>query len=102
MAQGPAGMTRSLGRSPAGNDRHERKAKSSPSGAGNRTSSAGPAAPARATTVLVVPKSMPRVKLTEDSVVSSSGPPAGGELSAKLTEGIPTGLEPPLSRASRH
>src|SRR6185312_11616083 len=66
MAHGPAAMARSLGLSPAWNDRQLRNANSSPSGAGKRTRRAGPAASASATTVFVVPKSMPSERAEAD------------------------------------
>src|SRR6185437_10585965 len=87
MAQGPAATWRSDGRSGgAWNDTQERKAKSSPSGAGNLARCAGPSAPASATTVLVVPKSMPRLKALLTTVPIHEDAPLRGS-SAEGGEG---------------
>src|SRR4051812_14788008 len=108
MAHGPAAMARSLGRSPAWKERQLRKANSSPPeassppeckrlGAGKRTRCAGPEASASATTVLVVPKSMPNDR--EGGL--------GAELISQLRSGGTADRPPPTARdlvqkAKRH
>src|SRR5579884_3320830 len=70
MANGPASMVRSAGLSGgAWEERQLRKAVTSAPGAGKRTRCATPSSPASASTVLVVPKSTPRLRATWRSLV---------------------------------